>query len=203
MINIAILASGNGTNAENIIRHFNSGNAGIRVRIVISNNSNAYVLKRAENLGVESAVLSKETLLGNPVPNIEARKDIKNLTIESFLEKYDINLIVLAGYLLKIPESLIKQYPDKIINIHPALLPKYGGKGMYGHHVHEAVIAAHEKESGITIHLVNGQYDSGKILFQAKCTIEKNDSPDDLAAKIHLLEQEYFPGIIEKYLLNS
>ncbi len=202
MINIAILASGNGTNAENIIRHFNDGNTGIQVRIVITNNHNAYVLRRAEMLGVKSVILPKETLLELQTPKDERRKDIKNPKIQDILKKYNINFIILAGYLLKIPESLIRKYPDKIINIHPALLPRYGGKGMYGAHVHEAVIAAREKESGITIHLVNEKYDSGEILFQAKCQISPDETADDLAAKIHLLEQTHFPRVIEEYILK-
>jgi Folate-dependent phosphoribosylglycinamide formyltransferase PurN len=114
-----------------------------------------------------------------------------------------IDYIILAGYLLKIPEILIQKYPDKIINIHPALLPKYGGKGMYGDRVHKAVIAANERESGITIHVVNEVYDSGKILFQDKCIIDPSDTPEDLAAKIHVLEQKNFPKVIEKYILSK
>ncbi len=203
MKHLAIFASGSGTNAQNLIEYFN-GNANCNaehntnilpqsrntanVKIVICNKPNAYVLTRAENLGVPSLVLNKEELTTNPQKLLQT------------LAEHKIDYIILAGYLLKIPQELISQYPDKIINIHPALLPSYGGKGMYGHHVHEAVVAAGEKESGITIHLVDEKYDNGKILFQAKCTVEPTDTPDDVAAKIHTLEQAHFPQVVDDYL---
>lgn len=185
MNKIAIFASGSGSNAQNIITHFNSTGSA-KVEIIVCNKPGAYVLERARNLGVKSMVLTKEELQSSKILQI--------------LKEHEINFIILAGYLIKIPATLIQEYPGSIINIHPALLPKYGGKGMYGHHVHEAVVAAGEKESGITIHLVDEVYDNGRILFQATCPVTETDFPDDVAAKIHLLEQEHFPKIIEEYI---
>lgn len=199
MVTLAILASGSGTNAENIIKYFNKKNSEIIVNLIISNNKEAYVLKRAENLHVKSLVMNKSEL-GHCSDNSYDNNSPKILDI---LINEKIDYIILAGYLLKIPEILIQKYPDKIINIHPALLPKYGGKGMYGDRVHKAVIAANERESGITIHVVNEVYDSGKILFQDKCIIDPSDTPEDLAAKIHVLEQKNFPKVIEKYILSK
>lgn len=183
MTRIAIFASGSGSNAENIANYFTS-NPNINVSLILTNNSNAFVLERAKKLGIKSLVFDKTNFS-------------KNDDILHFLDINDIDLIVLAGFLLKIPKKLIKSFPNKIINIHPALLPKYGGKGMYGDKVHESVIAAKETESGITIHYVNEDYDEGKIIFQAKCTINPSDSPTDLANKIHELEYEHFPKVIE------
>lgn len=200
MKNIAIFASGSGTNAINIINFFNynrkydgspSGESQTAcVKIVICNNRNAYVLTRAANAGIESTVYGKE----------ELTTSVSRLSEQ--LSELGIDYIILAGYLLKVPDALIEKYRDRIINIHPALLPKYGGKGMYGHHVHEAVIAAKEKESGITIHLVDERYDNGRILFQARCTIEPGDGPEELASKIHTLEQMYFPNVIASFIKN-
>ena len=188
MDNIAIFASGSGSNAENIIRHFNRGNTAT-VKLVVCNKENAQVLERARNSGVPSAVMPREELTdGNPQ---------KLLTL---LNEYQINTIILAGYLLKIPEILTTTYRGRIINIHPALLPKFGGKGMYGMNVHRAVIEAGEAESGITIHLVDAVYDNGKILFQASCPVIPTDTPESLAAKIHALEKEHFPAVIENYI---
>ena len=186
MTRIAIFASGSGSNAENITNYFSS-KPSVEVSLILTNNPNAFVLERAKNLGVKSLVFSKSDFLEND-------------DILRFLAKNDINLIVLAGFLLKIPENLIKSFPNKIINIHPALLPKYGGKGMYGDKVHESVIENKEIESGITIHYVNEYYDEGEIIFQAKCDIELSDTSDDLAAKIHALEYEHFPKTIESLL---
>lgn len=200
MNNIAIFASGNGSNAQNIIEYFNCGtkNKGgqkstgsAKVARVICNRANAYVLERAAKLGVPASYLPKEDLTSNPQPLLD------------LLERDGIDCIVLAGYLIKIPEELIARYRGKIINIHPALLPAYGGKGMYGNRVHEAVIAAGEKVSGITIHLVDEKYDSGKILFQAECPVMDNDTPDTLAERIHSLEYTHFPHIIEEYIKNN
>ncbi|MCI1778840.1 MAG: phosphoribosylglycinamide formyltransferase [Bacteroidales bacterium] len=206
MVNIAIFASGGGTNAENIIKYFNYGfecgsnfkrkqaeteKDKVRVSMVVCSSPSAGVLKRAETLKIPAFVLGREELTANTDK------------LRKILNKGHADIIILAGYLLKIPDILLKWYPDKIINIHPALLPKYGGKGMYGHHVHEAVIAAKEKESGITIHLANEKYDSGRILFQAKCKIETTDTPDDLAAKIHILEQENFPRVIDEFIRSA
>ncbi len=187
MIRLAVFASGSGTNAQNIIEHFKCGtNAGVEV--VICNKPGAQVLARAEKLNVPSVVVQKDELAATPQKLVE------------ILKQYKTDYIILAGYLLKIPAELIREYPDRIINIHPALLPAYGGKGMYGRHVHEAVVAAGEKESGITIHLVDEKYDNGRILFQARCPIEASDTPDDVAEKIHRLEQEHFPRVVEEYI---
>ena len=184
MNRIAIFASGSGSNAENIVNHFSTID-NIEVSIILTNNVNAFVLERARKMNVKSAVFNK----------VEFTETDKVLNI---LKENNIDWIVLAGFLLKIPQNLIDDFPNKIINIHPALLPKYGGKGMYGDRVHQAVIEAKEKESGITIHYVNEHYDEGKIIFQAKCLIEEIDTAEDLASKIHELEYEHFPLVIEK-----
>lgn len=186
MTRIAIFASGSGSNAENIANYF-SNNANVDVSLILTNNPNAFVLERAKRLGIKSHIFDKNDFS-------------KNDSILHFLSKNDINLIVLAGFLLKIPENLITSFPNKIINIHPALLPKYGGKGMYGDKVHESVIEANEKESGITIHYVNENYDEGEIIFQAKCQINDTDTANDLAKKIHELEYENFPKVIENVI---
>ncbi len=208
MIHFAILASGGGTNAENLIRYFNgidengrkdsADNASkhapeglARVDLVISNNPAAPVLLRAARLKVKYLMLDKEQLCSEENPDI-----IKHL------KHNNINFIILAGYLLQVPKVLISLYPDRIVNIHPALLPKFGGKGMYGEHVHKAVIETHEQESGITVHLVDEQMDHGKILFQAKCPVNPEDTPETLAAKIHVLEQANFPQAVERYITD-
>lgn len=187
MRNIAIFASGSGSNAENIIRHF-LNHPTIRVDSVWSNRRNAFVLERARNLGVESIYFSRE----------EFQQEDK-LCRE--LKLRNIELIVLAGFLWLVPDYLIKNF--KIINIHPALLPAYGGRGMYGSFVHQAVIENKEKESGITIHLVNEVYDSGETLMQKRCPVFPEDTPETLAARVHKLEYEYFPKAIEDYLLKE
>ena len=187
--NIAIFASGSGTNAENIIRYFQENDL-IRVALVLSNRSDAYVLERAHRLQVPSEVFLKEDWVSGE-------------QILALLHEYHIDFIVLAGFLVRVPERLLHAYPDKIINIHPALLPKYGGKGMYGDRVHEAVVAAGEKESGITIHYINEHYDEGNTIFQATCPVLSTDSPDDIAKKVHALEYEHFPQIIEQVLNNK
>ena len=189
MTRIAIFASGNGTNAENIATYF-STNKEVEVVLILANHPTAFVLERAKKLGIKSLIFTKHQFL-------------KTDEILHFLLKNDVNLIVLAGFLLKIPQNLLKAFPNKIINIHPALLPKYGGKGMFGDRVHQAVIAAKEKESGITIHYVNENYDEGKIIFQAKCSINPYDNAIDLANKIHTLEQTYFPKVIEQLISNN
>ncbi|PCJ24704.1 MAG: phosphoribosylglycinamide formyltransferase [Flavobacteriales bacterium] len=186
MTRIAIFASGNGSNAENIANYF-SNNSSVEILLILTNNPNAFVIERAKNLGIKLVVFNKSEFL---------EKD----NILHVLTKNDINLIVLAGFLLKIPQNLIKSFSHKIINIHPALLPKYGGKGMYGNKIHESVIEAKETESGITIHYVNEYYDEGEIIFQAKCSIETTDTPNDLAAKIHALEYQHFPRVIENLI---
>ena len=183
MKNIAIFASGEGTNAQNIINYFSKSEK-IKVALVISNKSTANVLNRAKAAGVQTLLINHQMFYET------------NQTIE-LLKLAKIDFIVLAGFLWLIPESLVKAFPNKIINIHPALLPKFGGKGMYGMNVHKAVIEAKEKESGITVHFVNEKYDEGKIISQRKCTIDKNDTPEMLAKKIHELEYEFFPKAIE------
>jgi len=183
MIRIAIFASGSGSNAENIYNYFKDNNS-VEISLILTNNSKAFVIERAQNLAVKSHIFSKS--------------DFSNTnSVLSILEENKIDLVVLAGFLLKIPENLIKAYPNKIVNIHPALLPKYGGKGMYGDNVHKAVVAANETESGITIHFVNENYDEGKIIFQAKCPVLENDTFETVASKIHALEYEHFPKIID------
>ncbi len=188
MTKIALLASGSGSNAQRIIEYF-SANKNISIPFVVCNKEDAFVRERAKKLGVNSIYLSK-----NEITQTDA--------LLNLLKENQIDWIVLAGFLLLIPSNIIQAYKDKVINIHPALLPNYGGKGMYGMRVHEAVIANKEKESGITIHYVNESYDEGNIIFQAKCIIDKNDTPERLAAKIHLLEHEHFPKVLEK-LINA
>lgn len=184
MRNIAILASGSGTNAENIIKYFSTQNSA-KVSLVLSNNRQATVLKRAEALNVRTVFFERKEFY-------VTGKVLRYLTL------YKIDFIVLAGFLWLVPESIVEQYAGRIINIHPALLPAYGGKGMYGEAVHKAVIANKDAESGITIHYVNKQYDKGDIIFQARCKVEANDSADTLAEKIHILEYEHYPKVIEK-----
>ena len=180
---IAIFASGTGTNAQKIIDHFRD-HPSIKVAIIVSNNPDAGVLKIAANENISSLIIEKEKFLhGNAYADE--------------LKKNKIDFIILAGFLWKIPVALLKAYPHKIINIHPALLPKYGGKGMYGNKVHEAVLANKEKESGISIHYVDEIYDHGKIIFQAKCAVLENDTADSLAQRIHALEHEHYPRVIE------
>jgi len=181
MIRIALLASGSGSNVENIIQYFSKSRELI-FPFVISNRSDAYIHERVKKLNRPSYFFKKD--------------DFETGKVLNFLKERNIDLIVLAGFLLKIPENILKAYPDRIINIHPALLPKFGGKGMYGSHVHEAVVAAGEKETGITIHFANENYDEGRIIFQAKCPVLPEDSPDDVAAKVHALEYEHYPRVI-------
>lgn len=185
--NIAIFASGEGTNAQCIIDYFKNSSS-IKIAVIISNKENANVLNRAKKEGIPTLTVNKTNFYEN------------NLTIQQ-LNNYKIDLIVLAGFLWIIPESLIKTFPNKIINIHPALLPKYGGTGMYGMNVHKAVIEAKEKESGISIHYVNEKYDEGKIISQHTCVVNENDTPESLAKKIHQLEYEFYPKVIEELLM--
>lgn len=186
MNNIAIFASGSGTNCENIIKYF-KGNKDINVSLVVCNKPDAYVLTRAEKCNVPSKVLTKQEI-NNP--------DV----IMPLLKNFSIDFIVLAGFLLMVPDFLIEQYPNKIINIHPSLLPKFGGKGMYGHHVHEAVKAANETETGITIHFVSNVCDGGTIIKQFKTQLANTDSVEDIERKIHELEQGHFPQVIEEVI---
>jgi phosphoribosylglycinamide formyltransferase-1 len=183
---IAIFASGSGTNAQNIIEYF-AENELVVIDSLWSNNSNAYALERAKKLGVETFVFTRDEFRNT------------NFVVEE-LHKRKVNLIVLAGFLWLIPLNLIRNF--RIINIHPALLPKYGGKGMYGMNVHQAVIDNKDTMSGISIHYVNEKYDEGEIIFQAKCPVLPTDSPVDVAAKVHELEYKYFPEVIEKVLFD-
>ena len=186
---IAIFASGTGTNAQAIINHFKNSSS-VKIALIISNKPDAGVLKITEKENIPSIIIDKEKFFRG------------NAYVDELKEK-KIDFIVLAGFLWKIPSALIKAYPNKIINIHPALLPKYGGKGMYGHHVHETVIVNKEKESGITIHFVDELYDHGSIIFQATCSIDENDTADILAGKIHKLEHENFPRVIEEVVKKA
>ncbi|WP_073091787.1 phosphoribosylglycinamide formyltransferase [Cyclobacterium lianum] len=185
MKNLAILASGSGTNAEKIMEYFQQSSKA-RVVLVASNKKDAYVLERAKKYNVPGIVFSKA--------------EMENGRLEESLRKHRTDIIILAGFLLQVPGRLIKAFPDKIINIHPALLPKYGGKGMYGRHVHQAVKDSGDSETGITIHLVNENYDEGKIIFQAAVSIEKGDSPEQIAQKVHALEHKYYPNVIESLI---
>ena len=186
MTNVAIFVSGSGTNCENIIRYFKDS-AQVKIRLVVSNKADAYALVRAQNQGVPTAVITKQ--------------DFNNREkMTSLLEEYDIQFIVLAGFLLIVPNFLIEAYDRRMINIHPALLPKYGGKGMYGHHVHEAVKAAGETETGMTVHYVSNVCDGGEIIAQFRTPLSPDDTPDDIAHKEHLLEMEHFPRVIEQII---
>ena len=184
MKNLVIFASGSGSNAENIIRYFAS-KPDFCVKKIYCNVPGAYVLERARQLQVPACVFTRE----------EFRNPDKLLRR---LQDEDTDFIVLAGFLWLVPPCITAAYPNRIVNIHPALLPAYGGKGMYGHHVHEAVLAAGEQQSGITIHYVNDRYDSGDIIFQATCPVLPDDTPDTLAARVHELEYRHFPRVIEE-----
>jgi phosphoribosylglycinamide formyltransferase-1 len=184
---IAIFASGTGTNAENIIKYFQQRNTG-EVVLVACNKKEAPVLGKAKALGVDVLVIDKELWTDADA-------------MLAALEIYAVDVIVLAGFLWLVPEYLVKAYPNRIINIHPALLPKYGGKGMYGDKVHASVLENREEETGITIHYVNDKYDEGEIIFQAKCGVDcANDSAETIAKKVHALEYEHFPRVIEEVL---
>ncbi|MEE0267645.1 MAG: phosphoribosylglycinamide formyltransferase [Bacteroidales bacterium] len=187
MKRVAVFASGSGTNFQQICEYFNQKNNDIKIELLIVNKKNAYVLERAKQLNVKSQYFNREDFYYSD-------------RVVECLKENQIDFIVLAGFLWLIPDNILKEYPNKIINIHPALLPNYGGKGMHGHHVHQAVIAAKEPESGITIHYVNEKYDEGNIIFQAKCSISSEDTADSLAEKIHLLEKEHFPKVIDSLL---
>lgn len=189
MHRIAIFASGSGTNAKKIMEKFQD-HPTISVRLVLSNNPDAYVLSRARQFNIPTLTFSRPELY-------------QSNHIMDILSVQGIDYIVLAGFLWLIPAYILKAYPNRIVNIHPALLPNYGGKGMYGRRVHEAVIAGGEKESGISIHYVNEKYDDGQIIFQAKCPVEPGDTPETLAARIHELEHKYYPEVIEKVILDA
>ena len=185
MKKIVIFASGSGTNAQNIVLHFNNSSK-LHQFHIFSNNANAKVLEKAQNLAVPTKIISKDDLNSDGLLN--------------YLMEIQPDLIILAGFLLKFPNNCIDAFPNKIINIHPALLPKYGGKGMYGMNVHRAVVENKETETGITIHYVNENYDEGNIIFQTSVSLSGEETPDDVANKIHELEQTHFPLIIDKIL---
>jgi phosphoribosylglycinamide formyltransferase 1 len=184
MTNIAIFASGTGTNAQRIIDYFRH-HPSIKIALIVSNKPGAGVLTIAGKENIPSLILEKDHFFMGDAYTTE-------------LQAKQIGFIILAGFLWKIPSRLIAAYPNKIVNIHPALLPKHGGKGMYGHRVHEAVIAAGEKESGITVHYVDEFYDHGNIIYQANCSIEEKETPYSLAQKIQALEHKHYPSVIEK-----
>ena len=186
MRNIAIFASGSGTNAEQIIKYFSNRKTG-KVALVLSNKRESYVLKRAAKHNVESMFFDRTDFYDSD-------------SVLNSLLKHKIDFVVLAGFMLLIPENILSSFKGRIINIHPALLPKYGGKGMYGERVHKAVLANSEPESGITIHYVNRFYDEGDIIFQAKCNVLSGDTPESLASRIHELEYAHFPEVIERLI---
>ena len=188
MFRLALFASGSGTNVQNICEYFHNHNS-IKPEIVLSDKEDAYALERAKHLNIKSEYFnyistSSEELLAK-------------------IKDHKVTHIILAGYLRLVPSKIIKTFKNKILNIHPSLLPKFGGKGFYGHHVHKSVLESNEPESGITIHLVNEKYDEGKILFQKSTPIFDNDDVESLSSRIHNLEYKYYPQIIEKYLLNQ
>ena len=188
MIKLALFASGSGSNVENIYEYFKNHNK-ILVDSVFCNNPNAFVIDRAKNLGIDSILFNHSKSSGIDLLNM--------------LQKRNVSHVILAGYIRLIPEEIIDKFQEKIINIHPSLLPKFGGKGFYGSKVHSSVIESKEEYSGITIHIVNKEYDKGKILFQEKIKINENETPSTLSKRIHELEYFYFPQIIEKFLLDK
>ncbi len=184
-LKIAVFASGNGSNAENIIRFFREKGSGGEVVLVVCNRREAGVVGRAAALGVDVAILSRDELADSE-------------RVLAMFEARGVNCVVLAGFLLMVPPYLIRRYEGRMVNIHPSLLPKFGGKGMYGHHVHEAVVAAGECETGITVHLVSEEYDKGQILFQARVTVAPGDTAADVERKVRELEMRFFPGVIAR-----
>ena len=185
---IAIFASGNGTNAEKIAKYFKN-RQDIKIVLILSNKPDAHVHTRAKNLDIPSITFNKVDFLQSD-------------HVLDVLRKAEVDLVVLAGFLWLIPENLIEAFPNRIINIHPALLPKYGGKGMYGDNVHQAVKAADEKETGITIHYVNQNYDEGRIIFQGKCELTPEDTAETIASKVHQLEYKHYPEVIEELIMK-
>ncbi len=186
MEHIAVFASGTGTNAENLIRYFRT-HPHCRVNLVLCNKPGAGVLDRAARLGVKSVVITRQDLY-------ETGRAL------NLLKEHRVDFIVLAGFLWLIPQPVLEAYPGRIVNIHPALLPAYGGKGMYGRRVHEAVIKNGDKKSGVTVHLVNEEYDAGNILFQEECDVLPGDTPDTLAERVHQLEYEHYPRVVEEWI---
>ena len=187
--NIAIFVSGSGTNCENLIQYFKDSER-VNTALVVSNRSDAYALVRAQRLGVPSAVVTRQQLADASV-------------LMPLLQQYDIRFIVLAGFLPLIPDYLIEAFPRRIINIHPSLLPKYGGKGMWGHHVHEAVKAAGDTETGMTVHYVTPVCDGGEIIAQYRVALSPDDTADDIAEKEHQLEMRHFPPTVERIILGQ
>tara|TARA_R110000850_G_scaffold271031_2_gene404736 strand:+ start:126353 stop:126928 length:576 start_codon:yes stop_codon:yes gene_type:complete len=185
---IAIFASGNGTNAENIINHFKNSDLA-EVFLVLSNSGKAKVIEKATKHNINTLLFTRDGL--------NNENDVLNTLLS-----HNIDFIILAGFLLKFPKHILDHFPDRVINIHPALLPKYGGKGMYGMHIHKAVVENRENETGITIHYVDENYDEGRVIFQAKKKISTQDTPEQVAEKIHKLEQEHFPNVIESIIKN-
>lgn len=186
--NIAVLASGNGSNAENIIRYFKEKGTAA-VSLVLSNRREAFALERARRLGVPAVYFPKEEWADGEA-------------VLAALREYKVDFVVLAGFLVRVPSNILRAYPSRMVNIHPSLLPKFGGKGMYGDGVHRAVLASGETESGITIHYTNERYDEGAVICQHKCPVLSGDTVETLAARIHVLEYEYYPKVIEQLVLN-
>ncbi|HDZ41271.1 MAG TPA: phosphoribosylglycinamide formyltransferase [Bacteroidetes bacterium] len=189
MKNIAIFASGSGTNAQKLIEYFSTSKTA-KVKLILSNKADAFVLERARKYSIPARVFDRDDLYENG--------EVLKVLLEN-----DIFFIVLAGFLWLVPGEILNHYPRRVVNIHPALLPDYGGKGMYGSRVHRAVIQNKEKESGISIHYVNSMYDEGDIIFQAKCEVRPDDSPESLAERIHRLEHKYYPGIVEELIIEA
>ena len=185
---LAIFASGSGSNAENICNYF-TDSSGIEVVLICTNKQDAFIVKRAKKLNIPVYIFTKYEL--NNFVDLHKK-----------LQSIGTDIVILAGFLLKLPEIMIDSYPNRIINIHPSLLPKYGGKGMYGSNIHRAVIENKETESGISIHFVNQNYDEGEIILQEKCAVSTNETVETLIQKIHKLEHNYFPGAIEKTVKN-
>lgn len=186
MIDIAVFVSGSGTNCERLIEHF-EGSSRVRIALVLSNRADAFALVRAKRHGVPAVV----------VPKGEFNRPEVLLPL---MQEYSIDFIVLAGFLLVVPDFLIREYDHRMLNLHPALLPKFGGMGMYGHHVHEAVKAAGEKETGMTVHWVSAEVDGGEIIARFRTPLDPSDTPEDIAAKEHLLEMEHFAEVVENVL---
>jgi len=186
---IAIFASGSGTNAEEFFKCFKH-HPTIKIASLLSNNPEAYAIQRANNHQIPHKVFSREQFYDSD-------------GVLEYLRELKVSFIVLAGFMWLVPENILAEYDKRIVNIHPALLPKYGGKGMYGLHVHKTVLNNKETESGITIHYVNPRFDKGEIIFQTRCKVLPRDTPDDLANRIHILEYKYYPGVVEKILQNE
>jgi phosphoribosylglycinamide formyltransferase-1 len=186
---LAIFASGSGTNAEAIMNHFQQ-HSSAKVVLLLSNNPEAFALERAKKFNIATKVFTRQQWKESEI-------------VLEWLAQKEVTHVILAGFLWLVPQYLIQAYPNKIINIHPALLPKFGGKGMYGMKVHESVKSMGEKETGITIHVVNQHYDEGEILFQSKCVVDETDTPITIAQKVHELEYAHFPAVIEKWITKG